>query len=149
MIRLTSLEVQISFLSITGESNKFQHYSFPDSENGGVSYEKVRDETEKDLEILDITATHLKDEIIGPKVIKEYTEQKSKRMRNYDYMGILALYVSSLFQDFEKFLRTEIDLVADDIRLVLDEYNSSFFICELGPGSYTFNYLSEALFKIL
>ena len=42
-------------------------------------------------------------------------------------MRILSIQVSSLFQDFESFLRTEVDLVEDDIRLVLDEYNFSFY----------------------
>ena len=42
-------------------------------------------------------------------------------------MKILAKYNSSVFQDFECFHRTEIDLVEDDTRLALDEYNSSFF----------------------
>ena len=37
----------------------------------------------------------------------------------------------------------------DKIRLVLDEYNSSFITYELEPGIYTFNDLSETLFKIL
>ena len=41
-------------------------------------------------------------------------------------MSILSGYPSSVFQDFESYLRTEIDLVGDDIRLVLDKYNSSF-----------------------
>ena len=53
------------------------------------------------------------------------------------------------FQDFESFLRTEIDLVEDDIRLVLDEFNSGFITYKLEPGIYTFNDLSEALFNIL
>ena len=42
-------------------------------------------------------------------------------------MATLAGYTSSRFQDFESFLRAEVDLVEDDIRLVLDEHNSSFF----------------------
>ena len=42
-------------------------------------------------------------------------------MRDHKYMRILAIYNSSKFQDFESFLRTEVDLVEDDIRLVLDE----------------------------
>ena len=36
-------------------------------------------------------------------------------------MFILTLFVSSVFQDFESFLRTELDLVEHDIRLVLEE----------------------------
>ena len=42
-------------------------------------------------------------------------------------MRILAIYNSSIFQDFESFLRTEVELVEDDIKMVLDEKNSSFF----------------------
>ena len=64
-------------------------------------------------------------------------------------MNILAFYTSSVFQDFESFLRTQIDLVEDDIKLVLDEYNSSFITYELDPGIYTFKDISEALFIIL
>ena len=64
-------------------------------------------------------------------------------------MIILAIYISSVFQDFKSFLRTRIDLVEDDIKLVLDEYNSSFITYELQPGIYTFKDISEALLKIL
>ena len=39
-------------------------------------------------------------------------------MKDVEGMRILANYVSPVFQDFESFLRTEIDLVEDDIRLV-------------------------------
>ena len=64
-------------------------------------------------------------------------------------MKILAIFNSSVFQDFERFLRTEIDLVEDDIELVLDEYTSSFIPYELTPGIYTFKDISQALFNIL
>ena len=64
-------------------------------------------------------------------------------------MLTLSIYVSSIFQNFESFLGTENDLVEDDIKLVLDEYKSSFFTYELEHGIYTFKDLSEALFNIL
>ena len=64
-------------------------------------------------------------------------------------MNIVAGYVSSVFQDVENYLRTEVDLVQVDVKLVLDEYNSSFITYELDPGIYTFKDLSEALFSIL
>ena len=70
-------------------------------------------------------------------------------MKDEQYMNILAIYNSSVFQDFESFLRTQIDLIEDDVKLVLDEYNSSFKIYELEPGIYTFKDISEALLKIL
>ena len=64
-------------------------------------------------------------------------------------MNISSIYIRSVFQGFKGFLRTQIDLVEDDIKLVLDEYNSSFITYELQPGKYTFEDVSEALFNIL
>ena len=64
-------------------------------------------------------------------------------------MRVLAIFVSAVFQDFESFLRTEIDLAEEDIRLVLDEYSSSFIIYEIQPGIHTFEDISEALFNFL
>ena len=70
-------------------------------------------------------------------------------MKNEQYMNFVAGYVISVFQDFEGYLRTEIDLVEDDVRLVLDEYNSSFITYELQPGIYTFKDVSQALLNFL
>ena len=64
-------------------------------------------------------------------------------------MNTLAIYNSSVFQDFESFLRTQIDLVEDDIKLVLEKYNSIFITYELEPGIYSYRKFSEALFNIL
>ena len=36
-------------------------------------------------------------------------------------MNILAVHQSSVFEDFQSHLETEIDLVEDDVRLVLDK----------------------------
>ena len=54
-------------------------------------------------------------------------------------MVILGFYVSSVFQDFESYLRTEVDLVEDDINVVLTEDKSSFITYELEPGIYILN----------
>ena len=101
------------------------------------------------MDISDITAVDLQYDIIGPFIIDQYSEQVTKRMKDEQYMNIFSNCTSSVFQDFESFLRTQIDLVEDDIKLVLDEYNSSFFTYELDPGIYTFKDFSEALFNIL
>ena len=149
MLGLVDLEVYNSIFNITEENNKFKLYKFPDEKAGGNSYTKVRDEIERDLDIEDITAADLQDDIIAPIIIEEYKKQVTKRMEDGGYMKILAGYVSSVFQDFQSFLRTEVDLVQDDVKLVLDEYNSSFITYELDPGIYTFKDISEALFNIL
>ena len=60
-------------------------------------------------------------------------------------MDILAGYTSSIFQDFENCVRTEVDLVEDDIRLVSDEYKSSCVTHELPPGIYCVKIFSEVL----
>ena len=148
MIGLTDLEVYNSIFNITEENNKFELYKFPDEKAGGVTYEKVRDEIEKDLDIEDITAEDLQDEIIAPIIIEEYKKQVTKRMNDEQYMNILAIYTSSVFQDFESFLRTQIDLIEDDIQLVLDEYNSSFITYEIEPGIYSYKDIAVALFYI-
>ena len=70
-------------------------------------------------------------------------------MKDVGYMNILARYTSSVCQDFESYLRTEIDLVEDDFKLVLDEYNSSFITYKTDPGIYTFKDISQAFFNIL
>ena len=149
MIGLTDLEVYNSIFNIAEQNNNFELYKFPDEKSGGVTYEKFRDEIEKDLDIEDITAADLQDDLIGPIMIEEYREQVTKRMKDDKYMKILAGYTRSVFQDFDSYLRTEVDLVEDDIKLVLDEYNSSFITYELDPGIYTFKDISEALFNIL
>ena len=66
MLGLTDLEVYNSIFNITEENNKFKLYKFPYEKSGGVTYEKVRDEIERDLDIEDITAEDLQDDIIGP-----------------------------------------------------------------------------------
>ena len=149
MIGLTDIEVYNSIFKITEENNKIKLYIFPDEKSGGISYTKVVDEIERDLGFSDITAADLQDDTIGPIIIEEYREQVTKRMKDGKYMNILAGYVRSAFQDFESYLRTEVDLVEHDIKLVLDEYNSSFVTYELDPGTYTFKDISEALFNIL
>ena len=115
-----------SIFNITEENNKLEIYKFPDEKLGGVSYEKIRDEIERDLDFSDITHTDLQADIIGPIFFEEFNEQVSRRMEDEHYKRISSIYPSSVFQDFENLIRTQIDLVEDDVRLVLDEYNSSF-----------------------
>ena len=148
-IGFTDLEVYNSIFNIKEENKKFKLYKYPDEKSGGITYEKVRDEIERDLDNSDITAADSHDDLIAPNIIEEYKEQVTKRMKNDYYMNIVAGYVSSMFQDFERFLRTRIDLIEDDIKLVLDEYNSSFITYELQPSINTFKDISEALFNTL
>ena len=71
MVRLTSLVLYNSISNITEEINKFKLYLFLQSKIGGVTNEKVRDEIEKDMEILNITATDLHEDIISLLIFEE------------------------------------------------------------------------------
>ena len=126
MLGLTGLEAYIFIFNLMGENKKFELHKFPDSKIGGVSYEKVKDDIERDLKFSDITATGLQDEIIAPNFIEEYREQVTTRMKKGKKMDTLTIYNRSIFQDFESFLGTEVDLVKEDISLVLDEFKISF-----------------------
>ena len=64
---------------------------------------KVTDEIEKDWDISDITANDLQDEIIALIIDEECREQVTKRMIDDGFMRILAIYVSSVSQDFGSF----------------------------------------------
>ena len=101
------------------------------------------------MDISDITATDLQDDIIRPIIIEEYREQVTKKMEDGAYMNNLAGYPRSVFQDFESYLRTVINLGEDDIRLVLDKFNSSFITYEITSSIYSFKDLPEALYNIL
>ena len=101
------------------------------------------------MDISDTTPADLQDDIIDPIIIKEYRERVTKRMKDDKYMLILAGYTSSIFQIFEGFLRTEIGLVEDYIKLVLDEYNSGFITYEISPGIYISKDISEVLLSFL
>ena len=75
MIGQKNLKIYNSFFKKTEKKNKIELYEFPDSKSVGVSYEKVRDETRRDFEATDNTASDIQDEILGPFVIEGYREQ--------------------------------------------------------------------------
>ena len=127
MIGIKDLEVYNSFFIITEENDKLQLYKFTDEKSGGITYEKVRDEIEDDLDIEDITAADLQDDIIAPIIIEEYKKQVTKIMKNEQYMNIVAGYVSSVFQDFESYLRTEVDLIENDIKIGFRRIQFKFY----------------------
>ena len=70
--------MQFNFFNITEQNNNFEIYDIADSMIGGVSYEKLEDETAKVLDISYTTATDLQDEIIGPIIFDEYRKQEQK-----------------------------------------------------------------------
>ena len=96
MNRLTSLEVYESIFNITEGINKFELYKY--SKSGGNSCDKNRDDTEKDLENSDITATDLQNDIKGSKIIGEFRKEVSKRMEDGGQMNFLSKFYISRYR---------------------------------------------------
>ena len=93
MIGLADLEVYNSIFNTTEQNNNFELYKFLDEKGGGVSYEKVRYEIKRDLDVSDITAAELQDDIMAPINIEEYREQVTKRKKD---VGLRNIYCSGL-----------------------------------------------------
>ena len=93
MIGLLGLEVYNSVFNISEEINNFKLYKFADSYYPDISYTTVKNEIERDLDISDISATDLQDDILGLILFKEYREQLTKSMKDVGYTGILAGYL--------------------------------------------------------
>ena len=83
MLGLSDLEVynSIFFKKKTKHNNEFELSKFPDENSGGITYEKVRNEIERDLDISDFAAVDLQDVITGPIIIKEYRKQVTKKWK--------------------------------------------------------------------
>ena len=96
-----------------------------------------------------MTAIDLQDAIVGHIFFEDSRNKVSKRMKNDRYMDIFAGYTNSIFQDFENYLRTQVDLVQNDIRLALDEFNSSFITYDLPPAIHIFKDPSQFLLRNL
>ena len=139
----SSPEVYSSFFNITAENNNAESYIFPGSNKRGVTYQKVRKEIEKDLKVSDCAHPDLQDGTLGQSTIEGCEKEVTRRLNDEAYLNLLAGYTSSIYQDIKGHLRTEVDLVEDDIRLVLDENFSNFITYELTPGTYTFEDLSD------
>ena len=142
MIGLTDLEVYNSFFDITEENNKFELYR--DSSNK-FGFLELKDELEEILNIPHISQEHLQDDVIGPRIIDEFSKLSHKKKKSDGYMILLLGYSRSLFRDFESYLRIVVGLDEEDIQLILKQYNSHFITYELTPGTYTIKDVSDTI----
>ena len=103
--------------------------------NGEHIDEIVRNTVKDKLGISDITQDLLQEETIGPILIEEQRKTYNEKNHANSLINLLHRDKSSMFQAFESFHRREVDLIEDDIRFVLDEYNSNFITYETTPGT--------------
>ena len=134
MIGLTSLEMYNSVFNNTEHNNKFELYADTFDE---FSFEKLKDELEKILNISNITPDHLQDEEIAPRIIEAYHKVHSEKVRTDGYIILLMGYARSPFRVFESYLRFLVSLDEDYIQLILKQYLSNFVTYELSPRIYT------------
>ena len=92
MIGLTSLELYNCLFNVTEENIPFHFFIFAVSKKGRITYEKVRHEIEKDLDISDITATDSHGEIFGPIFLKNIKRSSKKDGRWSMYENFSRLY---------------------------------------------------------
>ena len=121
-----------SIFNISKVNNKFEIYR--DSSNK-FGFLELKDELEEILNISHITNEHLNDEVLGPRIIDEYTKLSHEKKNSDGYMLLLVGYSRSLFRDFESYLRIVVCLDEEDIQLILKQYNSHFITYELTPGN--------------
>ena len=94
MIGLVGLEVYNSIFNITEENTKFDLYT---DTYGELSFEELKDELEEILNIPHITDDQLKDEIIGPRINKNYWKLRSEKSSTDGYIRLLMGYATSPF----------------------------------------------------
>ena len=132
MLCLIDLEVYISVFNITKANNKFELYVDTFDE---FSFEGLKDELEKNLNIPNITDSHLEDETLAPRIIETYWKLTSDKSSHDGYIILLMGHARSPFRDFESYLRIVFGLEEDNIRLILKQYNEKFVTYELDLGN--------------
>ena len=145
MLGLIDLEVYNSIFNITKENNKFELYTDTFDE---FSFLELKDELEEFFNIPDITDSHLEDETLAPRIIETYLKLGSDKSSHDGYIILMMGYARSPFRDFESYLRIDIGLEEDNIRLNIKQYNEKFVTYELDPDKYTIEDLQEAVYPL-
>ena len=142
MIGITFLEIYNSIFNITEGNNKFELYRDTSDKFGFL---ELKDEFEEIFKISHVSQEHLLDEIIGPRLIDEFLELSHEKKNSDGYVIFLLGYTSSPFRDFESYLRIVVGLDEEDIQLILKQYISHLITCELTPGIWTIQDISDAI----
>ena len=142
VLGLADLEVYNSIFNKTQEYNKFELYRDNSDKFGFL---QLKDELEEILNTPHISHEHLQDEIIGPRNIDEFIKLSNEKKNTDGYKIILLGYSKSPFRDFESYLSIVVGLGEEDIQIILKQYNSHFITCDLSPGIYTFQDISNAV----
>ena len=145
MLGLIDLEVYNSIFIITNEKNNFELYTDTFDE---FSFEEIKDELEKILNIPNITDSHLEDEALAPRTAETYWKLRSDKSSHDSYITLLMDYARSPFRDFESCLRIVTGLDEDDIQLILKQFIEKFITYELDPGNYTIEDIQKAVYPL-
>ena len=94
MLGLVDLEVYNSFFNITEENTKVGIYRDTSKKFGFL---ELKDELEEILNIPHISREHLKDEVLGPRIIDEFYKLSNEKKNSDGYMILLLGYARSRF----------------------------------------------------
>ena len=144
ILGLTSLEIYNSIF-VTEHNIKFELYTntFDD-----FSSDKVKNELEEILSIIDITPYHLQHETIGPRIIEANKKIGLEKASTDGYLILILGYARSPFRDFESNLRIVVGLDEDDIRWIKKQYKSNFITYELSPGIYSIKDIAQDVYTM-
>ena len=131
MIGLTCLELYNSDFKKNTTNKNFQLYTDTFDK---FSIEDSKDELGEIYTISDITSSHLRHEIIGPRIIQAYKKLVLEKSSTDGYILILMGYARFPFRAFETYFRIAFGLDEDDIQLILKQHKSNFVTHEI-PAS--------------
>ena len=104
---------------------------------------------EKYLRILEFTDIDLLEGSLRPNFIEEERRELSEEVAEAGCIKLLAEVTHFKNQNYESYLRSEIDFVEVDIKWVLKEKNSNSIAYEIPSGIYSFKNLSELFLRNL
>ena len=86
----------------------------------------MKDELEEIPNISHISQKYLDDEVIGPRIIDDFSKLSHEKKYSDGYSIRLLGYVRSPFRDFESYLRIVVGVHEEDIQLISKQYSSYF-----------------------
>ena len=143
MIGLISLEACNSIFNITEENNIFQLYTNPfDCE---FSFTELKDKVAEVLGLSYFLTEDVEHELFGPNITKTYRNLSIENNQTDGHFILFLKFMQSSFRVFESYVRNSSPLDANDIQLILKQYNSKFIAHKIPSGAYTFKNVSEVL----
>ena len=145
MVGSTGLEKNISIFI---QQNEIRISNINQTFFDEFSFTELKDELDQIPGVWDISRKHLQQEIGRPRYIEAYITSVSEKSSTDGYFILSMEYVWSSFRVFESYRRNVYGLDKDDIRIILNQYESTFIAYEMLPGTYSVEDFPEAIYTM-